>query len=82
MSVDYEKITGFFEDLNLHLNQLKILEGWIPTIAAFETVIVQVLTSMLLLCGICAKYIKTKRIGTRSPFDAHSLFVLAWYFIF
>ena len=64
MSADYDKLTGFFEDLDLYLSRLKILEKWIPPIAELEIALVQVLTSVLVLCGICAKYIKMKRLGT------------------
>jgi hypothetical protein len=63
VSADYDKITGFFEDLEFYLNRLKILEKDIPPIPELEVAVVEVLTSVLVLCGICAKYVKMKRIG-------------------
>ena len=63
MSADYDKIAGFFEDLDLYLNRLKILEKWVPPIPELEVALAQVLTSVLVLCGICAKYVKMKRLG-------------------
>lgn len=63
MSADYDKIIGFFEDLNLYLHRLKILENWIPPVPELKVALAQVLTSVLILCGICAKYIKMSRLG-------------------
>ena len=63
VSADYDKIVGFFEDLDLYLNRLKILEKWVPSVPELEVTLAQVLTSVLVLCGICAKYVKTKRLG-------------------
>lgn len=63
VSADYDKVVAFFEDLNLYLNRLKILEGEIPPVAELRLAVAQVLTSVLILCGICAKYVKTRRLG-------------------
>jgi len=63
VSADYDKIVGFFEDLELYLNRLKILEKWVPPVPELELALTEVLTSVLILCGICAKYIKMKRVG-------------------
>ncbi|KAL8648633.1 MAG: hypothetical protein Q9210_004877 [Variospora velana] len=63
VSADYDKIIGFFEDLNLYLHRLKILEKWIPPVSELKVAIAQVLTSVLILCGICAKYVKMRRFG-------------------
>ena len=63
VSADYDKVAGFFEDLDLYLSRLKILEGRIPLIPQLELALVEVLTSVFILCGICAKYMKMKRIG-------------------
>ncbi|TAQ84511.1 hypothetical protein B7494_g7175 [Chlorociboria aeruginascens] len=62
VSADYDKIVGFFEDLDLYLNRLKILEKWVPPVPELEVALTEVLTSVLVLCAICAKYIKMKRI--------------------
>ena len=69
MSADYDKITRFFEDLDLYLNRLKILENWIPPVAELKVAIARVLTSVLVLCGICVKYVKMKRFGNY-PFSS------------
>ena len=63
VSADYDKIAGLFEDLDLYLNRLKILEKWVPPVPELEVALTEVLTSVLVLCGICAKYIKMKRLG-------------------
>ncbi len=63
VSADYDKITEFFEDLDLYLNRLKILEKWVPPVPELKLALTEVLTSVLVLCGICAKYIKMKRLG-------------------
>ena len=63
MSADYDKIGGFFEDLDLYLNRIKILEKSVPLVPELKVALAQVLTSVLILCGICAKYVKMKRLG-------------------
>lgn len=64
MSAGYDKVAGFFEDLRSYLNQLKTLEPNIPPVPELKVAITEVLTSVLVLCGICAKYLKMKRIGS------------------
>ncbi|KAL9611964.1 MAG: hypothetical protein Q9167_003404 [Letrouitia subvulpina] len=61
VSADYDKIAGFFEDLYLYLNRLKTLEKYIPPIVELKEALAKVLTSVLVLCGIAAKYVKVKR---------------------
>jgi hypothetical protein len=61
VTADYDKIVELFEDLELYLNRLKILEKWVPP--ELEVALTEVLTSVLVLCGICAKYIKIRRFG-------------------
>ena len=63
MSADYDKIDGLFQDLDMYLNRLKILERSVPPVPELQLAIAEVLTSVLVLCGIAAKYIKMKRIG-------------------
>jgi len=63
VSADYDKIAGFFEDLDLYLSRLKILEKWVPPVPELKVALAQVLTSVLVLCGICAKYVLMKRFG-------------------
>lgn len=63
MSADCDKIAVFFEDLDLYLNRLKILENEVSPVPELEVALAQVLTSVLVLCGICAKYVKMKRLG-------------------
>ncbi|EPE36656.1 Ankyrin repeat-containing protein [Glarea lozoyensis ATCC 20868] len=62
VSADYDKITGLFEDLDLYLSRLKILETWVPSVPELEVALAEVLASVLCLCAISAKYIKVKRI--------------------
>ncbi|MCJ1394650.1 hypothetical protein MMC18_007530 [Xylographa bjoerkii] len=62
VSAGYDKVTAFFEDLGSYLNQLKTLGPNIPPIPELKVVITEVLTSVLVLCGICAKYLRMKRI--------------------
>lgn len=73
VSADYDKITEFFEDLNSYLEGLKIFEGDVPSIPELKSVLSEVLVSVLDLCGIYAKYIKTKRIG--ECIDGHYRFL-------
>ncbi|KAK5309727.1 hypothetical protein LTR70_010039 [Exophiala xenobiotica] len=60
VSADYDTIAGFFEDLDLYLKRLKIPENRVPSIPELVEAITGVLTSVLVLCGICAKQIKTR----------------------
>lgn len=63
VSADYDKIVEVFVDLDLYLNRLKILEKHVRTIPELDVALAQVLASVLVLCGICAKYVKMKRLG-------------------
>lgn len=63
MSANYDKIVEFFEDVDSYLNRLKILEKWVPSVPELKMALTDVLTSVLILCGICAKYVKMKRFG-------------------
>ncbi|KAI8725461.1 hypothetical protein NCS52_00117200 [Fusarium sp. LHS14.1] len=62
VSADYDKVAGFFEDLRSYLCRLKVLEGNVPPIPELKAVLVQVFTSILVLCAICTKYIRKKRV--------------------
>ncbi|EEP77938.1 predicted protein [Uncinocarpus reesii 1704] len=61
VSADYDKVVEFFEDVNFYLNTLKVLETKVPPIKELKNAITEVLTSVLMLCGIFAKYVKMKR---------------------
>lgn len=63
VSADYDKIVEVFEDLDLYLSRLKILEKQVRTVPELNVALAQVLASVLVLCGICAKYVKMKRLG-------------------
>ena len=63
MTADYNKIATFFEDLDHYLHRLKILETGMPNTLELEVAVAEVLKSVLILCGICAKMIKMKRFG-------------------
>ncbi len=73
MSVDYDKIVGFFEDLNLYLSRLKILEKWVSPVSELKVALAQILTFVLVLCEICAKYVLMKRFGNCIFFSASFL---------
>ncbi|KAL8949471.1 MAG: hypothetical protein Q9222_004419 [Ikaeria aurantiellina] len=62
VSADYDKVAGFFEDLDLYLNRLKILQEWVPPVPELQKAVAEVLASVLVLSGISAKYIKMNRI--------------------
>ncbi|KAI8724317.1 hypothetical protein NCS52_00000500 [Fusarium sp. LHS14.1] len=62
VSADYDKVAGFFEDLRSYLVRLKILEGNVPPIPELKVVLAEVFTSILVLCAICTKYVRTKRV--------------------
>ncbi|RSL87145.1 hypothetical protein CDV31_016307 [Fusarium ambrosium] len=62
VSADYDKVAGFFEDLRSYLVRLKILEGNVPPIPELRVVLAEVFTSILVLCAICTKYIRTRRV--------------------
>ena len=61
ISADYDRIAGLFEDIASCLEGFKILEGCIPPIPELNLALARVLTSVLVLCGICAKYGKMSR---------------------
>lgn len=63
VSADYDKIAGLFEEFQVYLLRLKILEGSVPPVPELKVALTEVLVSVLTLCAISAKYIKKKRIG-------------------
>lgn len=64
VSTDYEKIADFFEDLDLYLKRLKVFEGHqIASIPEVGFALAEVLASVFVLCGICTKYTKMRRVG-------------------
>ncbi|WEW59218.1 hypothetical protein PRK78_004687 [Emydomyces testavorans] len=62
VSADYDKVVSFFEDVSSYLNTLKILETQVPPIPELRDALAEVLASVLILCGIFAKYLKMKRV--------------------
>ena len=50
VSADYDKIVEVFEDLDLYLNRLKILEKRVRTVPELDVALAQVLASVLVLC--------------------------------
>ncbi|EWG49990.1 hypothetical protein FVEG_09329 [Fusarium verticillioides 7600] len=62
VSADYDKLENFFEDLRSYLTRLSVLEHKIPAIAELRAALTEVLASTLVLCAICTRYLKTKRI--------------------
>ena len=66
VSADYDRVTELFEDLDSYLNRLKVLEGNIPNIPELKVVLTEVFTSVLVLCAISTKYVRTNRVGTCS----------------
>jgi hypothetical protein len=63
VSADYDKVAALFEDIKSYLQRLKVLEHRVPAVPELELVITEVLTSIMVLCGISTKYIRTKRVG-------------------
>lgn len=62
VSADYDKISGFFEDLKYYLQQLQVIDAYVQLIPQLKVALTEVFQSVLILCGICTKYSKTKRI--------------------
>ncbi|KAH0522614.1 hypothetical protein TsFJ059_006437 [Trichoderma semiorbis] len=62
VSADYDKISGFFEDLKYYLQQLQVIDATVQLIPQLKVALTEVFESVLILCGICTKYSKTKRI--------------------
>lgn len=66
VSADYDKIEGFFEDLESYLQKLKILETHVSVLPELTESIMKVFSAILVLCGICAKQASTRRYGESS----------------
>ena len=69
VSADYDRIAGIFEDLDLSLHRLKVLEKQIPLVGELKVAIARVLMSVLVLYEICATYVKMNGLGN-SPFPS------------
>ncbi|KAJ5775210.1 uncharacterized protein N7511_000221 [Penicillium nucicola] len=61
VSADFDKVAEFFGDVESYLNRLKTIEEKIPPVPQLEFALTEVLTSVLILCGICAKYTRKRR---------------------
>ncbi|KAL7954774.1 ankyrin repeat-containing domain protein [Trichoderma compactum] len=62
VSADYDKISGFFEDLKYYLQQLQVIDVNVQLIPQLKVALTGVFESVLLLCGICTKYSTSNRI--------------------
>ncbi|KAL7936459.1 ankyrin repeat-containing domain protein [Trichoderma chlorosporum] len=62
VSADYDKISEIFEDLSFYLRQLKVIDLSVQLMLELKVALTEVFESTLVLCGICTKYSKTKRI--------------------
>jgi hypothetical protein len=66
VSADLDRIEEFFQDLSSYLTRLRVWEHGLPCIPELDEVITEVFTSVLVLCGICTRYVKMKRLGDYS----------------
>jgi uncharacterized membrane protein YphA (DoxX/SURF4 family) len=73
MSADYDRVAEVFEDMGTYLHRLKVFEHRVPPVQEVKVVITEVLATILVLCGICTKYIQTKRMGMRSYYQLFPL---------
>ncbi|KAF7454353.1 Goodbye domain containing protein [Pyrenophora tritici-repentis] len=62
VSADFDRLEEFFEELSSYLTRLKVWESEIPQITELEEVMTEVFTSVLVLCGICTKYVRMRRL--------------------
>ncbi|CAI7636162.1 unnamed protein product [Penicillium palitans] len=62
VSADFDKISAFFTNVEMYLERLKLIEGKLPPESGIECALVEVLKCVLVLCGICAKYIQKSRL--------------------
>ncbi|KAK1766356.1 hypothetical protein QBC33DRAFT_612002 [Phialemonium atrogriseum] len=61
VSADYDVVTAFFEDMNSFLQRITILESRLPSYPAYRNCLMDVLTSLLEMCGFATKYIELGR---------------------
>ena len=62
VSADYDKLAEFFDDVQRYLSRLKVLEG-LKLDPELEKAVTEVLASVLVLCGVCSKYMKMPRMS-------------------
>ncbi|KAG9388103.1 Goodbye multi-domain protein [Pyrenophora tritici-repentis] len=65
VSADFDRLEEFFEELSSYLTRLKVWESEIPQITELEEVMTEVFTSVLVLCGICTKYVRMRRLDSK-----------------
>ena len=63
MSADYDIVQECFEDIILYLRQLKFLDSNVNAAGELKEAILDVLTSILGLLEMCAKYTEMKRLS-------------------
>ncbi|KAF9768835.1 hypothetical protein IL306_013811 [Fusarium sp. DS 682] len=61
VSVDYDIVIVFFEDMNSFLGRITILEKRLPQQKAYQNCLMEVFTSLLTMCGFAHKYIELGR---------------------
>lgn len=61
VSADYDVIIVFFDDMNSFLSRITILESRLPKLGSYQNCLMEVFTSLLVMCGFAQKYIELGR---------------------
>lgn len=61
MSSDYDKVTAFFDIMGSLLERVSLLEGRLPAVKAYKTILMRVFSDLMVLCGIATFYVADGR---------------------
>ena len=61
VSADYDRIIGFYDEMNSFLERVSIIEHRLPSVPAYRTILMRVFSALMNICGIATHYIAKGR---------------------
>jgi hypothetical protein len=66
VSDDYDQVAAFFDIMGSLLERLSLLESKLPSAKNYKTILMQVFSSLMGLCGTATKYVTDGRFSKKN----------------